>query len=920
MSSASTRQRFGAALTAALASALLLSAPPALAAGDPVTLDVLRVVDGEYVVETVTVPAGSADSTAASLEARADVVHASPAVSYRVQAPTDPLWELDDPQAASSVPDVWPSTRGAGQVVAVLDTAVDAGHPDLVGAFVPGTDTTGLAADPSEWHGTGVAGVIAARADNGQGSAGMAPEAKIMPVRVCTDDFGCSSAAVARGVLWAADHGADVINMSLAGPGYSDVTAAAIQYALDKGISVVASAGNSGDTGNPVNEVMYPAANSGVIAVSATTPTGTPAPWAQHGWQVDIATVGQDLLTTFPGARYTSATGTSFSAPAVAGAVALLRSSRPGITPDEVQAALQAGVDSSAWDRAWGAGRLVMPAAVEAAGRTGAAPTVTPSSGSITVAWSAVTAATGYTVRVDGVVRATVTGTSATVTGLTDGQQVAVDVQPSNGLRSAPVLATVGPPPPVAPTLEPVARLGVTSGRPSVTLKASTTGTNTGRYSLVRDGLSLGTYSLPLGASPADRTFVIDAMPSATTRWQLRAVDSLGRTSALSNEAVADLSHHPVTVAYEARGGSSGPLGAASGALACGLRDGGCFRHYAGGSIYWSPSTGPRSVQHSLRERWAGSGWENGTLGYPVSDTVCTLRNGGCFQHFQGGSLYATGAQARAFLVQGRTRDRWAASGWENGQLGFPTTDTICGLRDGGCFQHFQSGSIYLSATTGVRLVGTAIRSRWGGTGWENGPLGYPTADQVCGLPDAGCFVHFQRGSVYASAATGAHDVSLVIRDAWARSGWERGTLGYPTTDTLCGLRDGGCFQHFQRGSVYWSPGTGSRLIDVATRNVWASTGWENGVLGYPVTDQQCGLLRGGCFVHFQGGSVYTSPESGTHVVMGWARDTWAASGWEGGSLGYPVEGRRYYSDGESQRFHGGTLRLYYRTGQVRVV
>ncbi|NEK87284.1 S8 family serine peptidase [Blastococcus saxobsidens] len=911
----STPQRFGAALTAALASALLLHAPPALAAGDPVTLDVLRVVDGEYVVETVTVSARSADSTEASLEARADVVHASPAVSYRVQAPADPYWEVDDPQAVSSVLDVWPSTRGAGQVVAVLDTAVDTTHPDLAGAFVPGTDTTGMAADAAEWHGTGVAGVIAARADNGEGSAGMAPEARIMPIRACTEDFGCSSAAVARGVLWAADHGADVINMSLAGAGYSDVTAAAIQYALDRGISVVASAGNSGDTGN---EVMYPAANSGVIAVSATTPAGVPAPWAQHGWQVDIATVGEQVVLPYLGGDYIKARGTSFSAPAVAGAVALLRSSHPGITPEEVQAALQAGVDSSAWDRAWGAGRLTMGAAVAAAGRTGDAPTVTPSSGSISVAWSAVIGATGYTVRVDGVVRATVTGTSATIPGLLDGQQVAVDVQPSNDVRSAPVLATVGPAAPAAPTLRSVATLGVTGGRPSVTLSASTPGTDTGRYSLVRDGLSLGTYGLTLNATPANRTFIIDAMPDQPTRWQLRAVDSLGRTSALSGEAVADLTHHPVTVAHEARGGSGGPLGVATRTLTCGLRDGGCFNHYEGGSIYWSPSTGARSVQHSLRDRWASSGWENGSLGYPVSDTVCTLRDGGCYQHFRGGSLYATGAQARAYVVQGRTRDRWAASGWENGSMGFPTTDTTCGLRDGGCFQHFQSGSIYLSASTGVRLVGTAIRSRWGGTGWENGPLGYPTSDQVCGLRDAGCFVHFQRGSVYASAATGVHDVSLVIRDAWSRAGWEGGVLGYPTTGTSCGLRDGGCFQHFQRGSVYWSPGTGSWLVDVATRGVWASTGWENGVLGFPVTDQRCGLPRGGCFVHFQGGSVYTSPESGTHVVMGWTRDAWAATGWEGGSLGYPVEGRLYFRDGESQRFQGGTLRWDYRSGRIQ--
>jgi uncharacterized protein with LGFP repeats len=377
---------------------------------------------------------------------------------------------------------------------------------------------------------------------------------------------------------------------------------------------------------------------------------------------------------------------------------------------------------------------------------------------------------------------------------------------------------------------------------------------------------------------------------------------------------------HPIDAAYAASGGSGGPLGSPTAAMRCGLRDGGCFVHYERGSIYWSKGTGARSVMHSARDRWAALGWENGSLGYPLTDTTCTLRDGGCFQHFQGGSLYATGSRARAYVTQGRTRDRWAASGWENGGLGFPTSDTVCGLRNGGCFQHFQSGSVYSSASTGARLIGVAVRDRWSGTGWENGRLGYPVSDQACGLPDAGCFVHFERGSVYVSASTGAQDLVAAVRDRWAASGWERGALGYPVNSTVCGLRDGGCFQHFQRGSVYWSPATGARLVDPATRGPWAASGWEGGALGYPVTDQTCGLPAGGCFVHFQGGSVYTSPGSGSHAVMGWVRDAWAASGWERGSLGYPVEGRRYFSDGESQRFQGGTLRLYYRTGQVRVV
>ncbi|MGY1706995.1 fibronectin type III domain-containing protein [Geodermatophilus sp. SYSU D00697] len=501
-------------------------------AEEQATVDVLRLVDGEYVVETVAVPAATAEATADRLEDAPEVVAASPSVTYQVQGSPDPYWDEEDPGGASRVRAAWQRTRGEGQVVAVLDTAATISNPDLAGAVVPGTDVAGGAGDP--WHGVGVAGVVAARADNGIGSAGMAPEARVMPVRVCNDG-GCASANVARGVLWAADHGADVINMSLSGNGYSDVTAMAIRYALDRGISVVASAGNDGLNGNLV---MYPAANSGVIAVSSTSPTGAPSDWAQHGWQVDVSTVGDSVLLTLPGDDYGTGSGTSFSGPAVAGAVALLRASHPGIAPEDVQAALQAGADSTSWDRAWGAGRLDVPAAMAAADRTGAAPTVLPSPGAVAVRWDAVPGAGSYSVRVDGVVRAQVSGTSATVSGLPNGNQVAVDVQPDTGERSRPVLTTVGDPPPATPVLH-SATLGGTSTSATMSLSATVTGFAPTRYSILRDGVSMGTVSFAFGATPRTMSIGIGRMPTTETRWQLRGLDSHGRASADSNAVVA---------------------------------------------------------------------------------------------------------------------------------------------------------------------------------------------------------------------------------------------------------------------------------------------------------------------------------------------------------------------------------------------
>lgn len=516
------------ALTAAtLAVLTVVGAPPASAA-DQTTVDVLKYVDGAYVVQTVSVPAAGAATTADQLEQKPDVVAAAPEVTYHLDGAADPLWNEQDAVGVSHARTAWQRSEGEGQIVAVLDAAANPTHPDLNGAaLVPGIDLIGGAGDP--WHGFATAGIIGSRADNGIGGAGIAPGASIMPIRVC-GDYGCPSSAIARGILWAVDHGADVINMSLGAPGYSDVMAGAIRYALDKNVSVVASAGNDGAD---YNDVMYPAATDGVIAVAATERDGVPSDWSEHGWQVDLATVGEDVLVNVPNG-YATGSGTSFSGPAVAGAVAVLRSTHPGITTDEVQAALQAGADSSNWSRPWGAGRLDLPAALAAADGADGGITVTPSSGALDVSWAGVPGATGYTVRADGIVKTTVSGTTAHLTGFPDGTQVAVDVQPDNGARSRPVLATVGSGAPAVPVLQGASLRG-TATSATLDLTASIAAPAAG-YVLLRNGVSMGTFSAPYAASPRTVSIGIGSMPTVETHWQLRAVDTVGRTSADSND------------------------------------------------------------------------------------------------------------------------------------------------------------------------------------------------------------------------------------------------------------------------------------------------------------------------------------------------------------------------------------------------
>jgi len=218
-----------------------------------------------------------------------------------------------------------------------------------------------------------------------------------------------------------------------------------------------------------------------------------------------------------------------------------------------------------------------------------------------------------------------------------------------------------------------------------------------------------------------------------------------------------------------------------------------------------SQSYGGVPVRGALLAGYRAAGANVGPLGLPAGAEFGPLRGGGSGQHFQGGSLYsspATGVHA----VRGALRDRWAATGWENG-LGYPVSDEF-GLR-GGLAQRFQAGIVYFSGATGAQVVRGSILDAYGATGWENGPLGFPTQGDTA--VRGGAFTHFQGGSIYWSAATGTHVVRGAVRDAWAREGWETGRLGFPAGEEHA--VPGGAAQRFQGGTVTVDRSTGRTTI-----------------------------------------------------------------------------------------------------------
>jgi subtilisin family serine protease len=296
-------------------------------------------------------------------------------VDHRVRIAGDPD-PLQDSQWGLSVlhaTTAWLTGDATGQVVGVVDTGVDATHPDLAGVVLPGATCldqapcrAGGSTDPNG-HGTHVAGIVAAVSGNGLGGAGFASGARVLPVRVMASDGSGWDSDAAAGLVWAVDHGATVVNLSFGGSERSTVMDSAVQYALRRGASVVVAAGNEGEAGDPVE---YPAATPGVIAVGAVDLTGVRPLWSSSGSHLAVVAPGVDILSTVPTSTepsgYGTWSGTSMAAPFVSAAVALLRQAQPTLTPATVRQRLVATADDLGpigFDPQYGAGRVNLLAA-----------------------------------------------------------------------------------------------------------------------------------------------------------------------------------------------------------------------------------------------------------------------------------------------------------------------------------------------------------------------------------------------------------------------------------------------------------------------------------------------------------------------------------------------------------------------------
>lgn len=295
-------------------------------------------------------------------------------VPDQVQASQDAGDAPDWGHQTIGVPDAWKVTKGKGATVAVLDTGCDQSHRDLKAQLVAAKDFTGSRSGSSDvnGHGTHCAGIVLA-AENGVGMVGVAPEARLLVGKVLSDSGSGLSTWIAAGIDWSVENGADVISMSLGSGSPDQRIGAAVQRALDKGVLVIAAAGNEGPREGTAG---WPGSFPGVICVAAVDNTQAVARFSSRGKSVVVAAPGVNVRSCYPGDRFANMSGTSMATPYVAGCAALYvsQAKAKGVkyTPAEFAKAVEAtskDLPPQGRDTASGFG-LVQPAKLLPSGGT----------------------------------------------------------------------------------------------------------------------------------------------------------------------------------------------------------------------------------------------------------------------------------------------------------------------------------------------------------------------------------------------------------------------------------------------------------------------------------------------------------------------------------------------------------------------
>ena len=283
--------------------------------------------------ERVRVPKSKVKEIVVSLKKNSKIKYAEPDfVAKKVESPNDPYyssqWGLPKIKAEGG----WDKTHGGDlALVAIADTGIDDSHPDLSGKVIKRANFTWDSDVDGDGHGTHVAGIVAATTNNSLGVASLGYDSKLISVKVLDNSGSGYYSWIANGIIWAADNGAKVINLSLGGSFDSSTLRDAVNYAWGKGVVIVAAAGNSNNS-----RALYPAYYSNSIAVAATDSSDNKASFSSYGWWVDLAAPGVSIYSTYKGG-YAYLSGTSMATPFVSALSSLVFANNPAFANSQVR-------------------------------------------------------------------------------------------------------------------------------------------------------------------------------------------------------------------------------------------------------------------------------------------------------------------------------------------------------------------------------------------------------------------------------------------------------------------------------------------------------------------------------------------------------------------------------------------------------
>lgn len=284
---------------------------------------------------------------------------AGEAPGIRLGAGDDPMLKDQWGLAKIEAPAVWPTQAGSAKVtVAIVDTGIYYKHPEFGDRVDPGYDVINNDYDARDdmMHGTHCAGIVAAGLADGHGVVGVAPNVSLLAVKVMDEEGMGTFADIAKGIVYATQRNADVMNLSLGAPNQSYTLKEAVAYAVKNGVLVVAAMGNEAS-----DEPAFPAAYPGVMAVGATRADDEKAGFSNTGAHISVAAPGHRILSTVLYGKYEAVSGTSMASPHVAGLAALVKSAHPDWTAAQIRARIEATADdhgAPGFDPAFGHGRI----------------------------------------------------------------------------------------------------------------------------------------------------------------------------------------------------------------------------------------------------------------------------------------------------------------------------------------------------------------------------------------------------------------------------------------------------------------------------------------------------------------------------------------------------------------------------------